>query len=73
MIKLRLSKGGAKNRLLYRIVAIDERRKCNGKHIEIIGFYDPKKKNGKIDKYKYQKWISFGAKASPTVKKLAEK
>ncbi len=73
MIKIRLSRGGAKNRPLYRIVAIEERRKGTGKHIEIIGFYDPQKKNHKIDKEKYNKWIANGAKASPSVKKLIEK
>lgn len=73
MIKIRLSRGGAKNQPLYRIVAIEKKRKGIGKHLEILGHYDPKKKSHKLDKENYDKWISNGAQVSATVKKLVEK
>lgn len=72
MIKLRLSRVGQKNHILYRIVAAEEYKKSKGKHLEIIGFYDPKKKVFKLDKEKYQKWISNGARASESLKKLVK-
>lgn len=73
MIKIRLSKRGAKNSLFYRIVAINEKKKATGKHIEILGYYNPTKKVVKIDNDKYKKWVSFGAQVSGTVKSLLKK
>ena len=73
MIKIRLSKRGAKNSLFYRIVAIEEKKKATGKHIEILGYYNPVKNIIKIDNDKYKKWISLGAKASESVKSLLKK
>lgn len=73
MIKIRLSRGGAKNQPLYRIVAIEKRRKGIGKNLEILGYYDPKKKSHKLNKENYNKWVANGAQVSTTVKKLIEK
>jgi len=73
MIKIRLSRGGSRNHAMYRIVAIEKEKKGNGKCIEVLGSYDPKKKIVKIEKDKYKKWLSNGAIASPTVTKLVEK
>ncbi len=73
MIKIRLSRGGSRNHAMYRIVAVEKEKKAKGECLEVLGLYDPKKKIFKIEKEKYQKWISNGAIASPTVIKLIEK
>ena len=40
-IALRLSRGGAKKRPYYRIVAADSRKPRDGKYLEQIGIYNP--------------------------------
>ena len=40
-VKLRLKRGGAKQRPFYRIVAADSRSPRDGRFIEIIGTYNP--------------------------------
>ena len=41
MLKLRLKKYGRKGQPCYRIVAIDSRKKRDGRPIEELGFYNP--------------------------------
>jgi small subunit ribosomal protein S16 len=42
MVKIRLTRAGAKKRPYYRIVAIDDRRQRDGRPLEFLGTYDPK-------------------------------
>ena len=37
MVKIRLSRTGGKNSPFYRIVAVDERKKSNGRSLELLG------------------------------------
>jgi len=73
MVKVRLSKVGAKNNRIYRIVAIDQRRAREGKALEVIGYWHPKKDSLRIDKKKLDYWISRGAELSPAVEKIISK
>jgi len=73
MIKIRLSKRGGKNSLFYRVVVIEGEKKNTGKYIENIGFFNPAKKEFKIDNDAYKKWIGRGAIASASLKKLLTK
>ena len=41
MVKLRLTRMGAKKQPFYRIVAIDSRKARDGEYIDQIGFYNP--------------------------------
>nr|YP_009669802.1 ribosomal protein S16 [Saltera sarcocolla]QCW95120.1 ribosomal protein S16 [Saltera sarcocolla] len=41
MVKLRLKRCGRKQRVVYRIVAIDVRSRREGRDIRKVGFYDP--------------------------------
>nr|AAB50700.1 ribosomal 30S protein TS17 {N-terminal} [Thermus thermophilus, Peptide Partial, 45 aa] [Thermus thermophilus] len=43
MVKIRLARFGSKHNPHYRIVVTDARRKRDGKYIEKIGYYDPRK------------------------------
>lgn len=72
MVKIRLFKTGAKHKISYRIVAIDSKRKRDGKPLEIIGFFNPKTKppSFKIKRDRLNYWVSNGAQTTLAVKKL---
>jgi small subunit ribosomal protein S16 len=80
MVKIRLARGGSKNKPFFRIVAIDSRRKRGGKPLEVLGFWQPAidDKRGKrvdegvakIDRKKVQMWIDKGAQLTKVVKLL---
>mgnify|MGYP001018798816 FL=1 len=75
MVKIRLTRGGAKKKPFYRIVVADSRATRDGKFIEILGTYDPLKDPAevKINEEKAKKWISDGAKPTDTVRALLKK
>ncbi len=75
MVKIRLRRMGAHKKPFYRIVVADSRAPRDGKFIEEIGYYDPMKSPAdvKIDEEKAKKWLSTGAQATDTVKKLFQK
>lgn len=75
MVKIRLTRGGAKKKTFYRIVVADSRAARDGKFIEILGTYDPLKDPAevKINEEKAKKWISDGAKPTDTVRALFKK
>nr|QCI05538.1 ribosomal protein S16 [Crouania attenuata] len=73
MLKIRLKKLGRKKKACYRIVAIDSKKKRDGKAIEEVGFYNPLTKQTKIDITKINKKIMEGAQLTPTVKYLVNK
>ena len=72
MVKIRLLRAGAKKRPFYRVIAIDERRKRNGRALEFLGTYDPRPNPERIDirSERLQEWVSRGAQMSPTVRSL---
>ncbi len=72
-VKLRLKRTGAKNAPCYRIVAADMRSARDGRVIETLGFYDPIRKQEKIDLEKANYWKSCGALVSPTVEAIAKR
>jgi small subunit ribosomal protein S16 len=73
-VKIRLSRFGKTGTAFYRVVAIDEHFKRDGRAIEVLGTYDPHSqiKNDKLkiknDRVKY--WLSVGARPTPTVERL---
>jgi small subunit ribosomal protein S16 len=70
MLKIRLARVGAKNDPHYRVVVIEEKRKREGKSLEIIGHWHPAKGKRKIDHAKLKKWVSLGAKKTKAVDEL---
>jgi small subunit ribosomal protein S16 len=77
-VRLRLQRQGKPQRPYYRLVAIDQRAKRDGKPIEILGHYDPlpKQKVIKINQERVSYWLKQGAQTSQTVAsilKAAEK
>jgi small subunit ribosomal protein S16 len=75
MVAIRLRREGTTNTPFYKVVVADQRSPRDGKFIEIIGNYDPKKKdlNANIDLARADYWIGQGAKPSDTVRSLIKK
>jgi small subunit ribosomal protein S16 len=63
------------NNPYYKIVVADQRSPRDGKFIEIIGNYDPKKAgtNSNIDISRAEYWIGKGAQPSDTVRSIIKK
>lgn len=72
MLKIRLTRIGAKKRPFYRIVAVDERKKRSGGYIDLIGTYNPltEPKDIKIDQKKLDDWKKKGAVLSDGVLRM---
>lgn len=74
MVVIRLSRGGAKKRPFYNIVATDSRSRRDGRFIERIGFYNPvasgKEESFRIAQDRLTHWQGVGAQLSPTVARL---
>ena len=73
--KLRLRREGTKNVAAYRLVVTDMRSPRDGRFIEIVGSYDPKRKgeNYTLDLERIDYWLGQGAKASETVASLVKR
>jgi small subunit ribosomal protein S16 len=75
-VKIRLQKAGksASKRYNYRVVAISKENARDGRHLELLGYYDPAKKPAvvSINKEKLNKWLKQGAQMRDTVKSLVK-
>lgn len=71
-VKLRLRRMGNTNRPFYRVVAIDERKRRDGRAIEELGWYDPVKKPAQmhLEEEPLLSWLDRGAQPSETVREL---
>jgi small subunit ribosomal protein S16 len=74
-VKIRMKRVGAKNAPVFRIVVADGRSPRDGKFIEEIGTYQPRKKadNVKLDLERVKYWLSKGAQPSDTVASFIKK
>ncbi len=74
-VSIRLRREGAKNRPYYRVVVADSHSPRDGKFIEVIGTYDPKRPghNSSLNVERAEYWISKGAQPSDTVRSLIKK
>jgi small subunit ribosomal protein S16 len=72
MLKIRLRRVGGTNAPAYRIVVSDSRRTPTAKIVEELGHFDPTKNPPIVDfdRDKAKAWISKGATASETVRRL---
>lgn len=72
MVAIRLSRFGRKKGAFYRIIAVDSSKKTAGKNLEVLGYWNPLKKELKVNSEKLKIWVEKGAQVSATVKKLIE-
>jgi small subunit ribosomal protein S16 len=75
MVKIRLSRGGSKNRPFYHVVVTDSRNARDGRNIERLGFFNPSARGGeerlRLDTAKLDEWVGKGAQLSERVSKLS--
>ena|SRR5947209_5542191 len=74
-VSIRLRREGTRNRPYYRVVVADKRSPRDGKFIEMIGVYDPRREgeNYEIDLARAEYWIKNGAQPSETVGSFIKK
>lgn len=74
-VKIRMRRTGANNDLAFRVVATDSRSPRDGVILELLGWYDPKKKgkNFEIKADRIDYWVKKGAIASETVLSLLKR
>ena len=74
-VKIRMKRVGAKNAPVFRIVVADGRSPRDGKFIEQLGTYQPRKKadNYTLDLERAKYWLSKGAQPSDTVASFIRK
>ncbi len=74
MVKIRLTRGGAKKRPFYHIIVADQRDARDGRNIERIGFYNPiaagKEVKVQLDTERVKYWVEKGAQLTEKVKAL---
>ena len=74
-LKIRLARGGAKNRPYYRVVVADSRMPRDGRYIERVGSYNPMLEHGDenrlvIREDRVKHWLSVGAQSTDRVQRL---
>lgn len=71
-VRIRLARAGAKGKPFYRVVASDSQSPRDGRYLELLGTYDPRKSPPevklKIDRV--QHWIGKGALPTDTIKRF---
>ena len=74
MVKIRLSRGGAKKKPFYHIVVTDSRKARDGRNIERLGFFNPvargQEERLRLDLERVDYWTGVGAQVSERVKSL---
>lgn len=74
MVKIRLSRGGAKKRPFYHIIVADGRNARDGRNIERVGYFNPiaagKDVRLELDTAKVKAWIEKGAQMTEKVRSL---
>jgi small subunit ribosomal protein S16 len=75
MLSIRLRRTGSTKRPYYRVVVADSRDWRDGRFVEVLGHYDPRKKPAvvKIDADRARYWMKKGARPSETVKSLLKR
>jgi len=69
---IRLSLSGKKNHPIYRIVVSETRYKRDGKHLDVLGMYNPNVKPPALNlsQEKLEKWMKKGAIISEGLRKI---
>ena len=72
MLRIRLSRHGAKKDPHYRVVVTDRRSPRDGRFVEIVGYYNPALKpvRLRLDLERVDYWVGLGAQPSATVQSL---
>lgn len=71
-VKLRLMRMGKTKQPTYRVVAADSRSPRNGRFIDLIGTYEPRREPSAVNlnAQKIEHWLSHGAQPTERVQKI---
>jgi small subunit ribosomal protein S16 len=77
-VKIRMSRGGTKQKAYYRIVAMHSRDPRDSRFIERLGTYDPRLGNDNpkrivLNEERIKYWLSVGAQPSDRVARFLDK
>lgn len=72
-VHIRFSRFGRKQAPVFRIIAIDSRKRRDGRPLEWLGHYDPISKEVNLNAPSIKKWIATGALPTESVKKLLKR
>jgi small subunit ribosomal protein S16 len=72
LLRIRLSRHGAKKDPHYRVVVTDRRSPRDGRFVEIVGYYNPALRPVRLhlDLERVDYWVGQGAQPSATVQSL---
>lgn len=70
MLTIRFNRVGKKNKAYYRIVLQEHTIAPGGRHIEILGSYDPHLKKAVLEAEKIKDWVKKGAQVSDSAYNL---
>lgn len=74
-VKIRLRRMGTKQTPFYRVVVADSRTARDGRFLESLGTYDPRRRplGVAVDEDKALRWLQRGAQPTDTVRQLLGK
>ncbi len=68
MLKIRMQRIGRINMPSYRVIVVDHTESPKtGRFVDIVGTYNPRSKERRLDETKIKHWLSVGAQPSDTV------
>lgn len=75
MVRIRLTRLGAKKKPFYRMIVTDQRSPRDGRFLEQLGWYDPKTNPLKtnLDLERVDHWIALGAQPTDTAASLIKR
>lgn len=75
MLRIRLARTGAKKKSHYRIVVIERERARDGRFVEILGHYNPRRQPPELvfNRERADYWLRRGARPSETVQSFLKK
>nr|YP_009426494.1 ribosomal protein S16 [Diplazium striatum]ASU95204.1 ribosomal protein S16 [Diplazium striatum] len=73
MVKPRLKRHGKKQRVTYRIIAIDTQSRREGEAIKEVGFYNPRKEQTQLDLFAIIAFLKEGAQSTETVRDISKR
>lgn len=72
MVKIRLSRHGAKKKPYYHVVVTDSESPRDGRFLEHVGTYDPSRppEEIRLQMDRIEHWMSVGAQLSPRLRRV---
>ena len=70
MLMLKLKRIGKKHQASFRLIVDEKRHQLFGRHVEDLGWYNPRTDKHEINKERVEYWMKTGAKPTDTVHNL---